>query len=395
VVLTLGLMVAFNVWGKGIWRILSPLIGMAAGCIGALATGIVDATTFAPLLAAPSFHVPSLAHAGWTFEIGFVVPFTIAAVAACLRATGDLTTCQKINDADWKRPDLKTLSRGALANGLATAAGGLVGTLGVNTFTNGVGLSSATGLASRRIAYPIGAAFVALAFLPKVGALLLVMPAPVLGAVLWFSAAFVLVNGLQIVMSRMFDTRRTLVFGLSFTIALSVDLYPSVFASAPVTVQPITGSALVLGMVVALVLNAVFRVGVRRTQAITVLPEEIDPETVTEFMNRQGATWGARRDVIERATFNLLQSLDTIASLSKPAAPIAVEASFDEFHVDLRVAYDGPQLELPTERPSPEEIMGSVAGEQRLAGFMLRRLADKVTTSMRGTQSVLTFRFDH
>ena len=39
------------------------------------------------------------------FAPDLVPAFMIAAVAAMLRTVGVVTTCQKINDADWKRPD--------------------------------------------------------------------------------------------------------------------------------------------------------------------------------------------------------------------------------------------------------------------------------------------------
>lgn len=395
VVITLAAIIALNVYGKGNWKVFSPLTGAAIGYLVAWLLGIFDATSYARVADAPFVHVPGLVVHDLAFDVSLAVPFIIAALASALRTMGDVTTAQKINDADWSRPDMRSIERGVLANGIATTFGGLVGSLGMNTLTSSIGLSGATGLTSRVIAYWIGGMLVVLAFFPKFAAMVVVMPAPVLGAVLWFSAAFVLVNGLQIVTSRMFDTRRTLVFGLAFTIALGVDLYPSVFAHAPASVQPFTGSSLVAGTIVALVLNAILRIGVRRVKTLRVDPRTADPHGVHQFMVKQGAAWGARRDVIERASFNIVQSLETIANVAKRNTPIDIEAAFDEYRLDLRVIYDGPPLELPTERPSPEEIIGSLVGEQRLAGFMLRSLADKVAVGTRGGSTVVTFGFDH
>ena len=98
----------------------------------------------------------------------------------------------------------------------------------------------------------------------------------------------------------------------------------------------------------------------------------------------QGAAWGARRDVVERARFNLAQSIETIASIGVVNGVLDVAASFDEFRLDLRVSYDGPLPELPDKRPTNEEIIASEEGERRLAGFMLRRLADRVSASQKG-----------
>jgi NCS2 family nucleobase:cation symporter-2 len=393
--LSLGTMIGLNVWSKGLLRAFCAVIGMIVGYLAAAGARILTLADLGPVNAAPLLHFPRLGHTGWAFDATLAIPFGVAALAACLRAIGDVTTCQKINDAEWTRPSMRSISGGVLANGLSTASAGLLGTIGVNTLTSGVGLSSATGVTSRRVAYAIGGMFLALAFLPKAAALFAIMPRPVLGATLWFSACFVLVNGFQIVTSRMLDARRTFVIGLGFTVGLAVDVYPALFSALPGGLQPFTGSSLVLGTVTALALNAAFRLGVRKSQRLVVDPSASDPRAVADFLEAQGATWGARRDVIDRASFNLSQSIETIVDSCDPQGPLEIEASFDEFRLDLRVSYAGPPLELPDHRPTNEEIMASDEGQRRLAGFMLRRQADRVQSSHRTGRSTILFHFDH
>jgi NCS2 family nucleobase:cation symporter-2 len=392
---SLATMIGLNVWTRGSLRVFCALIGMIAGYLAAAGAGILSVADLRPVEAAPLVHVPSVGHLAWSFEPALAIPFAVAALAACLRAMGDVTTCQKINDAEWTRPSMRSISGGVLANGLSTATAGLLGTIGVNTLTSGVGLAGATGVTSRRIAHVVGGMFLILAFLPKAAALFAIMPRPVLGATLWFSACFVLVNGLQIVTSRMLDARRTFVIGLSLTIGLAVDLYPGFFTTLPAPVQPFTGSALVLGTTSALVLNALFRLGVRRTQTRLIDPHDPEPQKLSDFMEAQGAAWGARRDVIERATFNLTQSIETIVDGCAVQGPLEVAASFDEFSLDLRVSYEGAPLVLPETRPSNEEIMASEEGHRKLAGFMLRRYADRVQSSHRAGRCTILFHFDH
>jgi len=152
----------------------------------------------------------------------------------------------------------------------------------------------------------------------------------------------------------------------------------------------------VVGTLVGLLLNLLLRIGVRRTATIEVEPGAPGTaEALEEFIEAQGAAWGARRDVIERAGFNLAQSIETIASIGVVNGVLEVAASFDEFRLDLRVSYDGPLPELPDKRPTNEEIIASAEGERRLAGFMLRRLADRVSASQKGARSVIVFHFDH
>jgi NCS2 family nucleobase:cation symporter-2 len=72
-----------------------------------------------------------------------------------------------------------------------------------------------------------------------------------------------------------------------------------------------------------------------------------------------------------------------------------IAASFDEFNLDLRVSYLGPPLELPVKRPTNQEIMESEAGQRKLAGFMLRRYADRVASTHKAGRSTILFHFDH
>jgi NCS2 family nucleobase:cation symporter-2 len=290
---SLGAMIVLNMWTKGSLRVFSVLIGMVVGYVTAALAGILTVADLGPVQAAPAIHLPHLGHGGWSFDLGLAIPFGVAALAACLRTMGDITTCQKINDAEWTRPDLRSISGGVLANGLSTAMAGLCGTIGVNTLTSSVGLARATGVTSRSIAYVIGGMFVVLAFLPKAAAVLTIMPRPVLGATLWFSAYFVFVNGLQIVTSQMLDVRRTFVIGLGFALGLAVDFYPTLFAGLPSSVRPFVSSSLGLGTVAALTLNALFRLGVRLTQTL-LDPARLDTREIADFMERRVRSGGRR-----------------------------------------------------------------------------------------------------
>jgi len=258
-----------------------------------------------------------------------------------------------------------------------------------------VGLANATGILSRQVAYVLAGLLVFFAFVPKLGMLLFLMPGAVAGPALLFAAAFIFVNGLEIMTSRLLDARRTFVIGFSFMLGLAIDFFPGAFAQFPEWVQPVLGSSIVLGPVIALLLNGLFRLGVRKTQKMLVEPTRIDSAAIEAYMETSGAEWGARRDVIDRASFNLTQSIETIVEGCEPQGPLEVAATFDEFNLDLRVSYVGPPLELPEKRPSNEEIMASEEGQRRLAGFMLRRYADRVQATHKAGHSTILFHFDH
>ncbi len=393
--LTLGVMVGLNVWGRGMPRLFCALIGMLCGYVVALGLGVLGEDDFARVMAAPGFRLPQVGDLGWSFDGALVFPFVIGAVAACLKTVGDLTICQRINDADWARPELRGISRGTLANAIGTSLAGVVGTTGLATSTSSIGLAGATGVTSRRVGHATGAILILLAFLPQFSELLSIMPRALMGAALMFVAAFIFVSGLQIIASRLLDVRRTFVIGLSFISAIAVDISPEYFKTLPAVLQPLVSSSMVTGMVMAILLNLVFRIGTRQVQRLEIGADGVDPRALGEFMDACGASWGARRDVIERAKFNLQQSIETLAGSGLADGPLLAEASFDEFTLSIRVSYAGVPLELPERRPSDDEIMESDEGERRLAGFMLRKFADRVAASQRNGRSTVSFQFVH
>jgi NCS2 family nucleobase:cation symporter-2 len=393
--ITIATMIALNVWTAGAPRLFCAFIGVAVGYVIAAAAGLITGEDLRVIHEAPIVHLPAIVPPAWSFEPGMALPFLVAAVATAIRTMGDVTICQKTNDAEWVRPNMRSLGGGVLANGLANVGAGVLGTVGTSPSTSGIGLAAATGVTSRRVAYAIAGMFVALAFLPKASALFVIMPRSVMGAALLFSASVIFVNGLQIITSRLLDARRTFVIGLSFMLGIGVDLYPRAFAAVPAAAQPLVSSPLVLGTASALLLNVVFRLGVRRTRTLAVEPDRLDPRRVESFLEAQGAAWGARRDVIDRASFNLTQSLEVIIDACAPRGSLTVEASFDEFNLDVLVSYAGAPIELPETRPSNEEIAASDAGHRKLAGFMLRRHADQVQSTHRDGRTILRFHFDH
>lgn len=172
---------------------------MVVGYVLAAVLGVLPVADIQRLSAAPLLRLPDPGHIEWAFDASLIVPFAVAAIAASLRAMGDVTICQKTNDAAWTRPDMRTISGGALANGLSTALAGLLGTIGTNTSTSNVGMAAATGVTSRNVAYAIGGIYLLLAFMPMGATVFVIMPGPVVGATLIFAACLVFVNGLQII----------------------------------------------------------------------------------------------------------------------------------------------------------------------------------------------------
>ena len=396
VVVTLGVTIALNVWGKGQVRMFCALIGMAAGYLVAITTGIVPPDNIRTLTELPIVAVPSLSHLNWSFSTAMILPFAIAAVAVTVKAVGMLTVCQRINNSGWVRPEMTTISKGVFADGLGTVFAGAIGSVGINPGASCIGLVAATGVASRVIAYAVGVILIGLAFLPSVTGILVLMPQPVIGSGLFFAACFILINGLQTITLRMIDTRRTLVLGFAISTGIAAEVVPNFIPNAPAMLTPITGSSLVLGTITALLLNGLFRIGQRKRAILTIDPAATNVRAqIDGFLDTNGKGWGARRDVMDRVSFGVNQAVEAVREHCEPQVPIAVEAQFDEFNLEVQIAYQGMPLELPDRRPSAKEIIETDNGARQLAGFMLRRNADRVRSEAKDGSATLHFHFDH
>lgn len=388
---TLAIMIGLNVWTVGYPKMFCSLIGAAVGMITCKLIGI-DFLTPLPAEGFPLLKLPSTGHIEWRFEINLLVPFVIAAVAATVVLMGNVSTAQRINDANWVRPNFKSLSSGLAGSGLATIFCGVVGSPGVISSISSIGLSQATGVASRSLGYTIGALFAVLAFIPWAVFLLMATTAPVMAALLIFTALFVLTNGLQMITARMLDQRRIVVIGLSFAMAVMADVYRDVFALLPDVFHPVFGNSLVLGTTCAVVLNLVMRIGIRERETLQLVAGADARDAIEQFMAEHGARWAARYDVVTRARFCLQQAVEVIG---QPPGGVEISVSFDEFNLDARLTYGGEPLPLPERKPDASEILASDDGERLLAGYLLRGSADKVLSAHRAGRTTLHFHFEH
>jgi len=231
--------------------------------------------------------------------------------------------------------------------------------------------------------------------MPKLSALFAIMPRAVMVPALLFAGTFIIINGIQVIASRLLDVRRSLVIGLSLVAGASADIFPALAASVPKAIAPLIGSSLTFGTMIALGLNLLFRIGVKRKASVTIESPQAGSQKAEEFFAKQGGAWGARPDIVKRATFAVVQLVEAVAENCEQHGPITVTASFDEFNLDVRIEYEGALLEFPDRRPSDREIRESEDGVRRLAGFMLRHNADRVRSERANGKSVAQFHFDH
>ncbi len=392
---SLATMIGLNVWNKGRLRLFCILIGMVVGYGLSGITGEITGAKFRAVLDQPLLALPSFSHLSWAFDWSMTIPFAVTGLAAAMSTTAVVTTYQRLTDADWVRPDGGSIAGGIFGDGIAAVVAGLLGTYGLTLSTANVGLVAATGVASRRIAFVIAAVLTLAAFQPTLIGVLTIMPAPVMAAALLFTAVFIMIGGVQIISTRVLDPRRTLVIGAGMMAFFMVSVVPTAFADVPRWVRPLVTSPLVLATLVALSLNLLFRLGIRRTVTMSVDPATVALQDVANFIERAAGAWGARRDVVTRVEFAVQQAVEAIIEFCHVKGPIALAMSYDEFDIDAKLAYEGIPLELPNWAPSQEDLLESEDGSRRLAGFLVRRQADHAQSAAGDGATVLNLHFKH
>jgi xanthine permease XanP len=391
----LAVMAGLNIWNKGRLRLFCILIGMICGYVVSALIGLLSWHDVREIAGKPIFAVPSVSHISWAFDWALVVPFAVTGLAAAMSATAVITTYQRLTDADWVRPDMASISRGVFGDGIAAIVSGLLGTYGLTISTANVGLVAATGVASRAIAFAIAAILALIALQPTLISVLTIMPRPVMASALLFTAVFIMISGIQIISTRVLDGRRTLVVGMGMMAFIVVSVYPAAFTGAPQWAQPLVTSPLVLATLVALSLNLVFRLGIRRTVQSIVDPGTPDAKEISNFIERNAGIWGARRDVANRVEFAVQQSVEAVIEFCGVKGPIVLDISYDEFVIDAVISYAGAPFEFPEQPPSKEEIIEADDGHRRLAGFLIRRYADRIVPTQSGGRTVIRLHFDH
>ena len=106
------------------------------------------------------------------------------------------------------------------AGGIGNLLSGLTGTVPNTLYSSGISVTELTGVAARRVGIALGVVLLALAFLPKLLALVLAIPGPVATAYLALLMALLFMVGVKLVVRDGIDYRKGLIAGVAFWIGV-------------------------------------------------------------------------------------------------------------------------------------------------------------------------------
>ena len=176
--------------------------------------------------------------------------------------------------------------QGALnADGLGNLLSGLAGTLPNTTYSSSISLAEVTGVASRRVGIVIGVVIAAVAFFPKVAALLITIPGPVATAYIIALVALLFVQGLRIIVRDGVDHRKAIVAGTAFWLGAGFQnhaIFPGLLGDGVVAV--LLSNGMTSGTIVAILLMVFMELTKERRRRLTTnLETESRPER-SEFL---------------------------------------------------------------------------------------------------------------
>ena len=391
---TLAVMVGVSVWGRGPIRTLGAGLGLVCGSAATVATGLVDHTFLDAFVQVPLIRLPSLGPVVPSFGMVILLPALITGLAITLNSTGALTAAQKLNDADWNRQDLRGLSGGLLADGLGALISVLIGG-GICASGSTVSLTAASRATSRTIGYAIAAALFVLSVMPRFSLAVLTLPSPVVGAILVFLSCSLMISGVTIMSSRLLDTRKTYTLGVAFAFAVATSALVRATPVLPYWMSPVISSPLLASALVAILLNPLLRLGIRQQVELTIPTGGLPHEEVFKFITRAGAAWGARRDVIDRAQGVIAECLDALVDAELAVGAVHLAVGFNELQLDSRISWHGAPLVLANSPPTKQELLTDDGAAARMAGFLIGRLASRVTSRVVNGMAQIDLAFDH
>lgn len=239
-------------FSAGMLRALSIFIAIACGYVASILFGLVDLKTVSE---AYWFALPTLMPYG-----GFAWPGIsgLFAVIVCFLAAGVETTGHTLAVCRMCGvPVTEARIRGAVANdGVSSAISALVGGMGLTSYSQNIGAITITGVGSRFVVAAGGAVLIAMALIPKIGAIIALLPGPVLGGAMIFIFGMIAAVGIDIIGSNMKSKRDALLFAASIGIALGITFAPpGAFDAVPAALRIIVTDGIVMGILSAVILN--------------------------------------------------------------------------------------------------------------------------------------------
>ncbi|MCY4108670.1 MAG: hypothetical protein OXG11_06555, partial [Chloroflexi bacterium] len=327
--------------------------------------------------------------------------FVAVTLGGAIETIGDGVAIQRVSRRKPPATDFRVVQGALNADGVGNLLAGILGTLPNTTYSTSVALPEVTGIAARRVGVIIGVIFLVLAFLPKVTAILIAIPAPVAAAYIMVLLGLLFVQGMKIIIQDGVDHRKAAVAGLAFWIGVGFQnqwIFAEQLGDGFLNV--LLGNGMTSGAIVAIIMMVFLELtGPRRRRLSIPLDAEALPKLVEflrEFASKAGWNEASRDRVV-------LVGEETLASLSSEededvertrARRLIVTARPDGRGAELEFVsgYEGENLE---DRLAYLGETPDIRDDREISFRLLRHYASSVRHQKYHGEDVVTVRVEN
>jgi OHCU decarboxylase len=354
---TLLLILAIYKFFRGFVATIAVLIGLV---VGTLLGWLFNFTDFNEIGKVDWVGVTTPFHYGApTFKWAAIISMIVVMLITAVETTGDVFATGEIVERPIDQDDV---ARALRADGLATFLGGILNSFPYTCFAENVGLVRLTKVKSRYVVATAGLIMIVIGLIPKIGALVAAIPAPVLGGAGFALFGTVAVIGVQTLRRVDFhEERNVVILAVSLGLALIPVGFPTFYDKLSEGVRTIVASGITMGSLSAIILNLLFNVwGGRGNLVHRVLPTPREAERLTiDQVN------DLNREEFVGLFAPMFQGTQWLAERAFEARPFEdVYALRRAFHDALFDAPPEQQLELIRRYP---DLAGAATREGRLA----------------------------
>lgn len=208
---------------------------------------------------------------GWELAAGAVFGVLVGYLGSIAESIGDYAGTCAVSGITYR---VRHMRRGITVEGIASAVGPLFGALPLTTYSQNTGVIATTRVASRRVVQVAALLLLLYGLSPKLGALLVLIPRPIVGAVFLVICGMIATVGLRLIACGTKDEVWLLTTAITLIAALTLPAVATAqtawYAALPPLAKLFLGNAVVIAITLGILLNAVFR---------AVLPPEAAPRT--------------------------------------------------------------------------------------------------------------------
>jgi uracil-xanthine permease len=259
-------------FGKGLFKNLSILIGIAVGYIISLTLGMVD---FSAVSGAAWFALPKPLAFGLEFRLDVIIMFIVLYIIGIADLMG---SCSIITFGAFNRPVKdKELASTVIGNSVASIISSCFNALPTGIFTQNAAIVSMNKVVSRFVIAVAGGILVIVGLSPKVAAIMTTMPSAVVGGATLVVFSMIAMAGISLITMEGFSESDKLIAGVSITASIGLAAVPQTLEKFPEILQIVLGgSSIVTGTVIAIVLNLIYsKVFSKKKEGNTVVQETV------------------------------------------------------------------------------------------------------------------------